>query len=62
MITNDNKNWHYIAVKNLSGLLIKITSNHDGDFYCLNCFYSYTTKKKDLKNMKKYAKIIIIVM
>ena len=32
--------------KNLSALLIGITSNHNGDFYCLNCFHSYSTKKK----------------
>ena len=32
----DNEKWHYLAVKNISGLLRGITSNHDGDFYCLN--------------------------
>ena len=31
MIT-DGKNWHYFA------------SKHGGDFYCLNCFYSFTTE------------------
>ena len=49
MITYDknrNKNWHYLAVKSISALLRGITSNHVGDFYCLNCFHSYTTKKK----------------
>ena len=44
MIT-DGKKWHYLAVKNLPALLRGIT-NHDGDFYCLNCFHSYTTKNK----------------
>ena len=29
-----------------------ITSKHDGDFYCLNCFQSYITENK-LKNHKK---------
>ena len=62
MITNDEgENWHYITVKSISKLLRGITSNHNGDFYCLNCFHSYTTKK-DLKNMKMYAKIMISVM
>ena len=23
-----------------------LISNHDGDFYCLNCFHAYTTKRK----------------
>ena len=46
MITNDDKNWHYLTVKSISKLLRGITSNHKGDFYCLNCFHSYTTKKK----------------
>ena len=32
--------------KNISGLLRRITSNHNGDFYCLNCFHSYTIKRK----------------
>ena len=45
MIT-DGKKWHYLAVTNLSALLAKKSSNHDGDFYCLNCFNSYTSKIK----------------
>ena len=45
MISN-GKNWHYLAVKSLSRLLRGITSNHDGDYYCLNCFHSYRTENK----------------
>ena len=45
MISN-GENWHYLTVKNLSGLLRGITSNHEGDFYCLNYFHSYRTKNK----------------
>ena len=45
MIT-DGEKWHYLAVKSLSGLLRGITSKHVGDFYCLNCFRSYTTENK----------------
>ena len=45
MISN-GENWHYLIVKHLSRLLGGITSNHDGDFYCLNCFHSYRTKNK----------------
>ena len=45
MIT-DGKKWHYLAVTNLSALLQGMSSNHRGDFYCLNCFNSYTTKNK----------------
>ena len=37
---------YYLAVTNLSGLLQGNSSNHRGDFYCLNCFNSYTTKNK----------------
>ena len=36
--------------KKLSALLRGITSKHDGDFYCLNCFYSLRTENK----LKKY--------
>ena len=49
MITGDDKKWHYLAVKSLSKLLRGITSNHNGDYYCLNCFHSYRTEKKTLK-------------
>ena len=46
--------WHYFALKSMptidnykkpiqsiSRLFRGITSNHDGDFYCLGCFISY---------------------
>ena len=46
MITDGTSNWHYLAVKSISGSLRGITSNHNGDFYCLNCFHSHTTEKK----------------
>ena len=46
MITDGTSNWHYLAVKSISGLLRRITSNHNGDFYRLNCFHAYTTEKK----------------
>ena len=59
MIT-DRKKWHYLAVKSLSALLRGITSKHVGDFYCLKCFNSYSTKNK-LKNMEKYVMTMIIV-
>ena len=53
MITNGKK-WHYLAVKNCiyKNLYYSVvTSKHDGDFYCLNCFHSYSAEKK-LKNIK----------
>ena len=55
MITNGEK-WHYTALKieptkdgfnrlirSLSRLFRGITSNHDGDFCCLNCLHSFRT-------------------
>ena len=45
MITDGTK-WHYLAITNLSALLQGKSSNHHEDFYCLNCFNSYTTKNK----------------
>ena len=42
----DNNNWHYLSIKNVPKLLRRITSNHNGYFYCLNCFHSSTTEKK----------------
>ena len=55
MIT-DGEKWHYTAlksepakdgfnrpIKSLSRLFRGITSNDDGDFYCLNCLHSFRT-------------------
>ena len=61
MITDGTNNWHYLAVKSISGLLRRITSNHNGDFYCLNCFHSYTTEK-NLESMKEYVMITIFAI
>ena len=47
MISNREKIWHYVAVKKLSTLLRGIDSKHHGDFYCLNCLYSFATKKRE---------------
>ena len=60
MISN-GENWHYLAVKRLSRLLRGISSNHDGDYYCLNCFHSYRTENK-LNVHKKFVKITNIVI
>ena len=37
----------------MSALFKGIASKHDGDFYCLNCFQSYTTENK----LKKHKKV-----
>ena len=47
------KIYYYLTVTNLSALLQENSSNHRGDFYCLNCFSSYTTKNK----LKEHEKI-----
>ena len=55
MITDGTSNWYYLAIKNISGLLRGITSNHNDDFYRLNCLHSYRTTSK-LKNHEKICK------
>ena len=56
MITDDGKrsdgvkNWHQLAVKSISALFRGITSNNNGDYYCLNCFHSYRTNNILKKN------------
>ena len=60
-MTIDGEKRHYLAVKKLFALFKGITSSHKGDFYCLNCVHSYSTKEK-LKGMKIFVKIMIIVM
>ena len=53
MITDGTDNWHYLAVKSIPGLLREMTSNHNGDFYCLNYFHAYTTENK----LRKHERI-----
>ena len=52
MIT-DGEKCHYLAIKSFSALFRGITSKHEGDFYCLNCFQSYTTENK----LKKHKNV-----
>ena len=62
MITNGEK-WHYIALKSeptddefncptksLSKLFRRITANHNGDFYCMNCLHSFRTDNALIKH------------
>ena len=46
-------------MKKISGLLRGITSNHDGDFLCLNRFHSYTTEEKLKRKHKRICEIMI---
>ena len=55
MIIDNMNNLHYLAVKNISRFLGGITSNRNGDFYCLKYFDSYKTKEK-LKKHKRICK------
>ena len=55
LMVTDGKEWHYLAVEKLSALLRRITSNHNGDFYCINCLHSFR-KKNELKNHKNVCK------
>ena len=67
MVSNEEKceakseglrQWHYLAVKRLSALLIGIILKHHGNFYCLNCLRSFATEK-NLNRIKKYVKVKI---
>ena len=46
LMINNGENSHYLAVTNLSALFKRILSNHNDDFYCLNCFSPYIMKNK----------------
>ena len=52
MITDDKK-CHYLAVRSLSALFRGITSNNNGDFYCLNCSHLY----RALNKLKKHERV-----
>ena len=49
MITDGTSNWHYLAVKSISGLLRGKTSNHNGDFS-----FTHTQQNGNFENMKEY--------
>ena len=44
MIPNSEWQWYYLSVKKLLVLLRGLSKNN-GDFYCLNCLYSFKIKK-----------------
>ena len=52
MITDNEGNWHYLAIKSISRLFRGFTSNNNGDHYCLNCLHSYRTENA-LKNHER---------
>lgn len=54
----DGEKWIFLTVKNLSGLLDWIMSNHNDDSYCMNCLHSFRTEN-NLDHMRICARIII---
>ena len=46
MITEGKDILHYIAVKSIPAFIRGVWSTHNGDYYCLNYFHSYTTEEK----------------
>ena len=59
MIPN-KEGWDYLALIKLSRVLRGITSKHDVDFYCWNCFI-LLEQRIESNLMKKYVKINIFV-
>ena len=35
-----------MAIRSIPALLRGVSSTHNGDYYCLNCFHSYRTETK----------------
>ena len=61
IISNGEKQCHYLAVKKLSALLRGIFSKHNGDIYCLNFLHSFATEK-NLNCIKNSLKLKVFVM
>ena len=53
MISNNKNNHHYITGKCLSRLSRGITSNNNGDDYCLNCLHAYRRKNALIRHELK---------
>ena len=61
MISNEEKEvWHYLSVKKVSALLKRITSKHNGDFYCLN-WLPFFEQEINSNFKKTYVKIKFFV-
>ena len=43
---SEGRRQRYLAGKKLSAFLRGITLKNNGDFYCLNCFHYFRTKKQ----------------
>ena len=61
-MTTEDEKWDYLAVKSLSRLLHRFTSNNNDDRYCKNCLHLFRieSKLKTLENVRKnynYCKI-----
>ena len=52
LMIDDGEKWHYLTVRSLSALLKGIISKHKDDFYCLNFFHSFASKRSFEKHMK----------
>ena len=52
--SEEQRQWHYLAVKKLSALLRGITSKHYGDFHSLNHLFSFGTKNKLESHKRAY--------
>ena len=49
----------------MPALFRKITGNNNGDFYCLNCFQSYTTENKLKKHnviLSKVCNLLLLLL
>lgn len=57
---NEPNKWHYIAVTSISALYRGVTSNNNGDLYCLNCLHSYRTEnaRNDHQRLCYYNNIL----
>ena len=54
-MNTDGEKWYYPAVKKLPALFRGVTSKHNGDIYCINCFHS-CSKEKNCKSIIMYLK------
>ena len=61
MITDGTNNWHFLAVKTISGLTRGIISNHNGDIECLlkkiKTYQNNKTEKKAIHRPSGYSLI-----
>lgn len=58
----NSKKYHYTVVAKSNVLLAKVSSNCDGDKFCLKCFHNFFQNEELLKKHENIMEIVITLI